>query len=598
MPESVRNDNSLAQPENPYLPYSVCRSWLRPVDLALVAGLIALAWLLLEEARGLWRRPHYQFFPVSIAAYIYLLNQRAEASEGEISRGRVWFGWGMFGVGGVAGMGAAAMFAPWAAHLAALCFVTGWSLLRFPSTAWYTLIGWASILWITLPVPFGFDYRLVQGLQRLSGASASGVLDAMAVKHVPLGVVFALKHGKLFIDEACSGVNSLYALTAVGFLYCAWRRTSLFVSATIVCLAPIWAWAGNTVRLVVIAAALDWYGVDLSHGWQHDVLGLLVMGLGCVGLIASAGFLEGVLTALMTATEQRPSWQLVHIFLSWPKATSTRRVQEVRLLSDAARADSAPGAPVFAGSFAPTRVMMLIGLFAFAGACLWLSVVMDMRNRNRYARYSDLDINPLTIRRIFNADDLPQELGGMRRGEFKQEHRTRGRAFFGEHSVSWEYYDGDRTVLLSLDFPFAGFHPLEVCYVGTGHLQLAPRQRVIFPAGDSVSRQIEEVRFRSQLSPTEAGMCHLFYVEVTPTGEDVWRPQPGLQGKLLERAVEAFYSCFSSQRLPATFQVQIFIKNATISDADRERYRHVLVQAVERLLPKIRTVVEMSETES
>ncbi len=66
------------------------------------------------------------------------------------------------------------------------------------------------------------------------------------------------------MEEACSGVDSLYALTAVAITIALTKRRSFVHSIIPVATAPLWAALANFVRLLVIAVGLHWLGLDLS----------------------------------------------------------------------------------------------------------------------------------------------------------------------------------------------------------------------------------------------------------------------------------------------------------------------------------------------
>jgi hypothetical protein len=62
---------------------------------------------------------------------------------------------------------------------------------------------------------------------------------------------------------------------------------------------------------------------------------------------------------------------------------------------------------------------------------------------------------------------MPAALGEWRRVDFGSEERSTA-SFLGAHSLIWEYRKQDQRFLVSIDFPFRGYHPLEVCYGNSG----------------------------------------------------------------------------------------------------------------------------------
>ncbi len=64
-------------------------------------------------------------------------------------------------------------------------------------------------------------------------------------------------------------------------------------------------------------------------------------------------------------------------------------------------------------------------------------------------------------------ESLPPSLGEWKMINFASETRSTASAL-GAHSLIWEYRKQEQRFLVSLDFPFRGYHPLEVCYGNSG----------------------------------------------------------------------------------------------------------------------------------
>jgi exosortase len=99
------------------------------------------------------------------------------------------------------------------------------------------------------------------------------------------GVTIHLPAGSLRIADPCSGLRSLIALVALGALYAyltkgpTWKRGVLFASA--VPLAVI----ANVVRISVLCAVANVWGVDAALGFFHDFSGLLLFLIAFAGLV-------------------------------------------------------------------------------------------------------------------------------------------------------------------------------------------------------------------------------------------------------------------------------------------------------------------------
>jgi exosortase len=138
-------------------------------------------------------------------------------------------------------------------------------------------VGICGLLLVTLPPPFGWDKQLVSGLQSLSSFACSRLMDLTQILHVRRGNIIDISSKPLFVEEACSGVDSQYALMAVAGVLLLLGRAGFWVSLLTIITVPIWAILGNLLRIYLIVIGLEWFSTDLSQGSIHTILGLLVL---------------------------------------------------------------------------------------------------------------------------------------------------------------------------------------------------------------------------------------------------------------------------------------------------------------------------------
>ena len=70
------------------------------------------------------------------------------------------------------------------------------------------------VMWLIVPPPFRWDFRLIVWLQSSTSRMASMLLDVVGVQHLMEGNVLVLPGHRMLVDEACSGVNSVLVLLA------------------------------------------------------------------------------------------------------------------------------------------------------------------------------------------------------------------------------------------------------------------------------------------------------------------------------------------------------------------------------------------------
>lgn len=262
----------------------------RSVTQFWAAILLAPLPLLFFYYLSLWQIEQYRYFPVLFLAIGLLFWERWDRQLRGPS------GWPSFMglcIGVLSIVVAIALWSPWIANIGWLliCLVFLRSQLSSPGSLESLVTLWPPML-LLVRLPLNYDLRLTSSLQALTSRISSHVLDRLEVTHTLTGNIFDMSGGRLFVEDACSGVQSLFSLLFIAFFLVSWMRRS-------VVLLPIYAFAGifwaavmNVVRVVTIALAQEWYAVDLAHGWQHEVLGYLCLGLAGLMLFSTDRFLR------------------------------------------------------------------------------------------------------------------------------------------------------------------------------------------------------------------------------------------------------------------------------------------------------------------
>ncbi len=527
------------------------------LDRLLLVGLLGLAPMLYMQSLNLSSRKHLQFFPLAWVIFAVLIYLRGRPTPITASKSREIVGIGCVGAAVACAVVSIWLFSPWFAHVAlvALCF--GWMLLRLGENRWTTLGAWISLLAITLPLPLNGDSRLVQYLQNRATVSASALLDLMAVPHLVRGNILEIRTGDLFVDEACSGVDSLYSLLAVALMLAIWQERRFVESILTLLLVPFWAWLGNLLRIFLIAVMLDKFGIDWSHGWEHTVLGLALFTASFACLLTTQNSLSELLRRTQTSGgEDHKVAKIYNYLVNWPSkseqgkaATSTRILQGYSL-----------------------RVVFALGaMFAMVGvtSAFPLAKIGPWANFEYVLPSIPQDLVVSTFKRsdLENLDPQCSLVG------FNVTHRDTG-SVFGEHSATWELVDQGQPIQMSLDFPFPGFHDLTFCYFSTGYKrELSLSQRLASEAGLEVASAVllDELNIESAL----------LFINIDIHGNSVF-PKSEIDHKI-----------FGDGPASTAFQIQLFLpKSGRLSKTQVDRYLAMLDSANARLLPLIQRMLE------
>lgn len=153
----------------------------------------------------------------------------------------------------------------------ALLIVVGW---RGLGAAWFPLAYMAFMI----PLP-GLVVDAVTGpLKQWVSAIAENSLYAVGYPIARHGVVLSIGQYQLLVADACSGLNSMFSLSALGvlFLYLKQRASLLHNGLMLASILPI-AFAANVVRVLVLVLITYHLGDEAGQGFLHGAAGMVLM---------------------------------------------------------------------------------------------------------------------------------------------------------------------------------------------------------------------------------------------------------------------------------------------------------------------------------
>jgi exosortase B len=110
------------------------------------------------------------------------------------------------------------------------------------------------------------------------------------------GVMITIGQYQMLVADACSGLHSMYSLTALGtlFMYIMARATVLHNTLMLASILPI-AFVANIVRVAALVLITYHFGDEAGQGFLHGAAGMVLM------LVALAGFfaLDALLARLL-----------------------------------------------------------------------------------------------------------------------------------------------------------------------------------------------------------------------------------------------------------------------------------------------------------
>lgn len=132
---------------------------------------------------------------------------------------------------------------------------------------------WFPILFLVFLIPLpGFLIDALTGpLKQYVSIIVNEMLYIAGYPIARTGVVLTIGPYQLLIADACSGLNSMYALTALGFLYAYLKQnvSKLHIALLLLSILPI-AFATNIARVTVLSLLTYYFGDEAGQGFSHD----------------------------------------------------------------------------------------------------------------------------------------------------------------------------------------------------------------------------------------------------------------------------------------------------------------------------------------
>jgi len=170
-----------------------------------------------------------------------------------------------------------------------LLLIKGPAALRL---AWFPLFYFIFMI----PLPGTLVDAITGSLKQWISAIVVEVLYGVGYPISRTGVMITIGRYEMLVADACSGLHSMYSLTALGtlFMYIMARTSRLHNALMLVSIPPI-AFMANIVRVIALVLITYHLGDEAGQGFLHGAAGMLLM------LVALAGFfaLDALLARLL-----------------------------------------------------------------------------------------------------------------------------------------------------------------------------------------------------------------------------------------------------------------------------------------------------------
>lgn len=409
-----------------------------------IAAFVAIAVLHVHFLWGIAARlsgkAHYQFFPILLLGFgilVYLRLQKAVWLKSPALSVRVIV-YGLFGL--TCYMLGTWFQSYWIGTLS--CIVLCWA------AAWYfggpviaeRLRGPVAMLFLVMPLPLELDRNLIVSLQKTATQSASQLLDKLQVPHTTSGVAIRTVNREFMVEDACSGIHSLFSGVTAMVAFAVVSRYSFTRVVLTVAQTVFWVLLANTGRVFAVVYGAVRFELELDSGWRHDALSLLTYFSALVMALST----DQLFRFIVRHDASQPG--LISHLLESP-------IKGINELVDGLKVKGAMASrlPIAAG-----------GLFLCPLFLLGMSAIVSRdTSEGAVPAFANDAV------RVVNAVFVPKEIEGWELVDTERVERKKN-DILGSASVIYTFKGNGMTARFSVDGLFPDWHDLGVCYEALG----------------------------------------------------------------------------------------------------------------------------------
>ena len=291
-------------------------------------------------------------------------------------------------------------------------------------------------------------------------------MDLRGVRHTVSGVAIRTASKSYMVEEACSGIHSLFSATSVMVFLSVYFRYSLPRLVLSLLQTVFWVLVANAVRVFLIVYVDARWQVPLDSGWRHDALGFATY--------------AGVLAAAIS-TDQ-------FIRFIFPLSGSGMEVLQKDFFDQVVKpfnkfVSSILDEPRLKGSMAvilPAVVVVVLYV-----PCAGMTVARHWLSAPNAGTAQQSGASVAALPQL-SQESLPTDLQGWQQLGFEAVVRE-ANDIFGMSSSIWTYDGNGLTAKVSADGFYTEWHDLAYCYTASGWKLQSGENHDIRVGGESVT---------------------------------------------------------------------------------------------------------------
>jgi len=259
-------------------PIGPVRGMVTPARLVLAGLAVMYLPVYWWAANNIWQTEEQGHGPLVAAVLAWLFwSLRTRLADAPVAPAPL-AGWPLF-VLGLLVYGVGRVFDISILEFASQIFVVAALLLLMRGPAALRLAWFAVAYQIFLvPLPGVFVDAVTGPLKQNISVIVQHVLFTLGYPIANTGVVLTIGQYQLQVADACSGLNSMFSLSALGtlFMYLMGRRSVLHNAVMLAAILPV-AFAANIVRVIILVLLTYHFGDEVGQGFLHGAAGLVLM---------------------------------------------------------------------------------------------------------------------------------------------------------------------------------------------------------------------------------------------------------------------------------------------------------------------------------
>lgn len=229
-------------------------------------------------ANGIWQSDEHAHGPIILAVLIWLFWTRRQQIAAAPRKPSMLIGWSVFGLGLFVYF-VGRVFQISILELGSQIFVVAGVIMLLKGLP-ALRIAWFPVLYFIFMIPLpGILVDAMTGpLKQWISAIVESILYAAGYPIARSGVIISIGSYQLQVADACSGLNSMFSLSALGtlFMYIMGRTSKLHNAIMLASILPI-AFTANIIRVITLVLITYYFGDEAGQGFLHGSAGMVLM---------------------------------------------------------------------------------------------------------------------------------------------------------------------------------------------------------------------------------------------------------------------------------------------------------------------------------